>query len=148
MSLDSVIAEYASRNRLGPLAPRPDGSYALVFDERYKVRLTAEGTHAAVIHGRIGDLPAATGELRDKLDALLNLATARMRAASEIVTVTEDAKELILFRRFSTTLAPHAVEAVLTAFVNSLAYWQRVHSATARPAMAAGPMGMLHRGGR
>lgn len=146
MCLDRILTEYASRNGLGVIEPGPDGHYALIFDSRYKVRLSAEGPGTAVISARVGRLADEPGASGEKLDHMLCLATARMRTAAEVLTVSADRRQLLLFRRFATDIPPHAVEAVLTAFVNGLAFWRRAHaSGPARSAASPPPPAMHHR---
>lgn len=142
MSLQGVLEAYASRSGLEAVTPKPDGSYVLVFDERFKVRLIPEGTAAARLQSRIAPLPADDRERLEFLDRLLNAATGRMRASPEILTATEDEGALILFRRIATGLSPHAFEAVLTSFINSLAFWQR-QAAAASQGPTAAPLPMM-----
>ncbi|MBW7849339.1 MAG: type III secretion system chaperone [Rhodospirillales bacterium] len=136
MSLARVLSEFASRNGIEGIPPRPDGSFLLVFDDRYKVRFRGDGSNAAIIHARIGVLPTDGRERAEAVQTLLGTATARMRKAPDIVALSEDEREVTLFRRFATDVSPSAFETLLSEFVNALAFWQRAYSSGAtRPAV-------------
>lgn len=136
MSLGKVLAEYVSRNGLDGIEPRTDGGYLLIVDDRYKVRFVAEGANVAMITSRIGSLPTDAYGRDNLVTRLLGIASARIRRAAEILTVTEDERDLLLFRRFPTDVLPSGFEAILSAFINELAFWQRTCSGeTSRSAM-------------
>lgn len=126
MSIERLLSTFAAKNGLTPPTARPDGSYVLVFDGRYKLAFVAEGSSSAVVRSPAGELPVDGVERREALDRLLDAATARMSKGGEILTVEEGERRLFLYRRFVTDIQPHVFEALLTSFVNSLAFWRRM----------------------
>lgn len=107
---------------------RADGSRVLIFDRRYKVSFIDESQKIARAHAQVARLPEGQHEREETIAHVMSLATGRVKQNPETLYLSADGENLRIFRRFSTAIAPHEFDALLSSLVNNLAFWRRVTS--------------------
>lgn len=139
MDLGALLKEFAARNQLEDLGRRRDGSYTLVFDGRYKVRLVPDGTAGTVLVGRAGTLPEDERRRQTVLENVLQTAAGRMRTGHETVALEPTGDTLVVHQRLPADMSLPDFEAALGDFVNALARWQGVLNRPETTGMAVPP---------
>jgi hypothetical protein len=120
---DDLLARLGER--WGLLATNVNGRdlYQLEIDGRFDVALFQTGG-TVMIEASLGPLPSGDDRAWDRLLELLGTYLGELRTREEVLSLTLDSRDLILFRRLSRSgLTLDRLEVALEAFVNQLELW-------------------------
>lgn len=87
---------------LGTLAPDDTGTYSMVFDGHLELRLLPEGRTRVLLHAVVGTLPNEPDQAEELLKNMLSKHLGHAKTADEVLSLDEDGKTLVLFRRLET----------------------------------------------
>ena len=143
--LKTVLEGWAALSGLADLTANADGSYSLMFDDRYEVRLS-QTLRIIRLETDLGEVPKDRAVAGAMLDELLSLQLAGSQDAAEVLAIDDETGRLILF----SCLQAHRTNAQLFAtalsqFVNGQEFWMRQIKALRAPAPSSfTPMSVVH----
>lgn len=134
--LKDLLEEWAKLSKLAHLAGNADGSYCLLFDGEYEVRLS-QYLRIIRIEADLGELPEDRTACGAMLDELMSLQLAESQDAAEILAVDDETSHLVLFANLQANRSSAQIFAsVLSQFVNGQEFWTRQVKALSTPALS------------
>lgn len=143
--LKKLLDEWATHSGLAGAVARADGSYFLLFDGKYEVRLS-QALRIIRFETDLGELPKDRAAASAALDELMSLQLAGSQEAVEVLAIDDETGRLTLFN----CLQAHRVNAQLFAsalskFVNGQEFWMRQLKALRAPALSPfTPASVIH----
>lgn len=119
-----VIQQWAERHGLALVPRAHDGRVTVTIDGRHRVHLASAADQRVLIEARVADLPDEAAARERLLSDVLAHATARLRDDPAALVGDEHGAALLLQRSVAADGGADALDAAMTAFINSLVFWR------------------------
>ncbi|MEM8985350.1 MAG: CesT family type III secretion system chaperone [Pseudomonadota bacterium] len=140
-----LLEEWVTLSGLADIYANDNGSYTLLFDSRYEVRL-CEALRVIRFEADLGDLPGDRTVASAVLDELLPLLLAGSQDAAETLAIDDETGRLVLFNCLQANRVSAQVFAnALSQFVNGQEFWMRQIKTLRAPSLSPfTPMSVVH----
>ncbi|MEM9618000.1 MAG: CesT family type III secretion system chaperone [Pseudomonadota bacterium] len=143
--LKELLEKWAALSGLVDFAANADGSYSLLFDGEYEVRLS-QTLRVIRLEADLGELAKDRTAASAVLDELMLLQLAGGQSAAETLSIDDETGRLILFNCFQANrLTAQLFASALSQFVNAQEFWTRQLHELRAPALSSfTPMTVAH----